>query len=643
MSDQSIDAAIRQHSAGNLAAAEAMYRSILGQKPDHPGALHLLGVALSQQGNKRSAIDYISRAIAINPQVADFHANLALVHLENGEPDKALIACQRTLALQPNHVDALHQLGNALKQLGRAEESIEPYQRAIALRPDFVMAMGNLAESLRKIGRNAEADALTERVLALSPGDPKALAARGESLLRQKKNSEAAEAFRAMTQKWPSEWAGYNGLGVALYGLGKFDEAIALYEKAAALSPENPGPLNNLGYASVGQGRIDEGIPFYREALSIRPDFADAHNNLGNAHLAKLDLDAAMRSYEDALYFQPDHSDAHWNRALLHLLRGEFERGWLEYEWRWLKFPEVRRYFAKPLWDGFDIAGKTILLHAEQGFGDTIQFVRLAPLVAARGATVNLECQPELEGLLQHVPGVARTVSCGDRLPPFDVHCPLLSLPRALGIGVKNIPAEVPYLQVDQNLSRKWGRKLKDHDGYRIIGVVWAGARTHRRDTERSIPIESLAPLNQIQGVRLFSLQKEVAPQGIRVPGMVDFTTELHDFADTAAFIANLDLVIGVDTAVVHLAGALGRKVWTLLPYSPDWRWLLNRDDSPWYPTMRLFRQPGPGDWATVVGNVVESLSAEGCRGANREGEAPAEPNAPESGSAARPEPRPPG
>jgi hypothetical protein len=317
-----------------------------------------------------------------------------------------------------------------------------------------------------------------------------------------------------------------------------------------------------------------------------------------------------MRAYEDALYFQPDHSDAHWNRALLHLLLGEFDRGWLEYEWRWLKFPEVRRYFAKPLWDGFDISGKTILLHAEQGFGDTIQFVRFAPLVAARGATVNLECQPELEGLFQHVPGVARTVSRGDPLPPFDIHCPLMSLPRALGIDITNVPNQVPYLQVDQNLLHKWERKLKEYEGCQKVGLVWGGAKTHPRDAERSIPLDALAALNRLHGVRLFSLQKDIARQASAATGWIDFTAELHDFAETAALTANLDLVIGVDTAVVHLAGALGKPAWTLLPHSPDWRWLLGRDDSPWYPTMRLFRQAVPGDWSGVIGRVVELLQA---------------------------------
>ena len=610
MSEQPIDAAIREHSAGRLAQAEAAYRQILAEDPNHPGALHLLGVALSQQGKKRAAIDYISRAISLNPQVADFHSNLGLVHLENGTPDKALIECQRALALQADHVDALHQLGNALKQLGRLEEAVEPYQRAIALRPEFAMAIGNLADVLWKLGRTAEADALNERVVELTPDNLNALTARGEALLRQRKEREAEVVFRTVIKRWPNEWVGYNGLGVVLYGMGKSDEAASLYEKAANMAGDHPGPWNNLGYARISQGNIQEAIRCYEKALSIRPDFADAHNNIGNAYLAKLDLDMAMRCYDKALFFQPDHSDGHWNRALLKLLLGDYDRGWLEYEWRWLKFPEVRRYFDRPLWDGFDINGKTILLHAEQGFGDTIQFVRFAQAVSEKGATVNLECQPQLAPLLQHIPGVARTITRGDPLPPFDFHCPLLSLPRALGLTLENIPNQVPYLQVDQNLARRWKNRLKEHENQLKIGIVWAGARTHRRDPERSISLDAFAPLAAIPGVRLFSLQKDASTQTRSDFPLIDHTADVHDFADTAAFILNLDLVIGVDTAVVHLAGALGKKVWTLLPYSPDWRWLLHRDDSPWYPTLRLFRQPNPSDWAGTVAQVAHELTS---------------------------------
>lgn len=502
-----------------------------------------------------------------------------------------------------------------MKQLGRLEESAECFQRAVAIQPDFAVCWGNLADSLRRLGRASEADACNERILGMNPDDPKALCARAETFLNKYKLDDAIALYRKVAERFPSDWISQNGLGVAFTRQGKLEQAAACFEKAVSLAPESAGPWNNLGHAYVLQGRIEEGISMYDKALAIRPDFPDAYNNLGNACLAKLDLDKAMQSYEKALFFQPDHSDAHWNRALLHLLQGDFERGWLEYEWRWLKFPEQRRFFRQPRWDGFDIAGKTILLYAEQGCGDTIQFIRLAPLVAERGATVNLECQRELSGLLQHVPGVARTVSRGDPLPPFDVQCPLLSIPRALGLTTSSIPSAVPYLSVDENLKRRWQQRLRPYDKSFKVGIVWAGALIHPRDCDRSVDAHAFAPLAEIEGVQLFNLQKgdsAKARSAAKVDfELIDFTGDLHDFADTAALLMSLDLVIGVDTALVHLAGALNRPVWTLLACSPDWRWLLNRSDTLWYPSMQLFRQPRPGDWSVLFDQVATHLRKE--------------------------------
>ncbi|HEX4054735.1 MAG TPA: tetratricopeptide repeat protein [Tepidisphaeraceae bacterium] len=615
MSQTEIDRALREHSAGRLAEAEAIYREILQQHPNHPPALHLLGVALSQQGNKRAAIDYISRAIALNPNIADFHSNLALAYCETGEPEKAVPACHKALALQKDHSGALNQLGMAMKQMGRLEESVECFQRAVAVQPDFAVCWGNLADSLRRLGRASEADACYERILGMNPEDPKALCARAETFLNKNKIDDAIALFGKAAEKFPSEWITHNGLGVAFSRQGNLDKAVACFEKAVSLAPESAGPLNNLGHTYVLQGRIDEGLAAYDKALAIRPDFPDAYNNLGNALLAKLDLEGASKAYEKTLFFQPDHFDAHWNRALLHLLQGDFDRGWLEYEWRWLKFPDQRRFFRQPRWDGFDIAGKTILLYAEQGFGDTIQFVRLAPLVAALGATVNLECPRELSGLLQHVPGVARTLSRGDPLPPFDVQCPLLSLPRALGLTAESTPRDTPYLRVDENLQRRWQQRLRPFEKSFKIGIAWAGAAIHARDCDRSTDAKAFAPLAAIPGVQLFSLQlgDSTKARSGREAGfeLTDFTSELHDFADTAALLMNLDLVIAADTAVVHLAGALNRPVWTLLAFSPDWRWLLNHSDTMWYPSMRLFRQPTPGDWTTLFERVASQLKKE--------------------------------
>jgi tetratricopeptide (TPR) repeat protein len=609
MPENELEIAFQKHSAGNLAEAEAGYRRYLKDNPNSAPALHFLGVLVGQQGNSRGAIELIGKAISINSRVPDFHSNLAMAYNESGEHDKAIVCCERSLALKPENPEALNHLGNALKQLGKVEDSIECYQRAIALKPDFLLAMSNLADSFRRLGRGGEAEKMDERVLARKPNDATALRPRAESLLRQNKSNDALAIFRRIISASPGDWFGYNGAGVALAQQQKLDDAIEMYQKAIELSPENPGPWNNLGHARITQGKIDEGMESYQKALALRPDFADTHNNLANAYLSRLDLEKAMAEYEAAMFFRPDHADAHWNRSLLLLLQGDYPRGWLEYEWRWLKFPQFRRQFPQPMWDGGDISGKTILVHAEQGFGDTFQFIRLAPMVAERGATVNLECQRELSALLQHVPGIARTVSRGDPLPPFDVHCPLLSVPHALRLSPEQVSAKVPYLSVDDNLRKRWERRLEPQAKKFKVGIVWAGATIHPKDAERSMELKRFTPLAGIENVAIFSLQKASGRAVENVDfEVIDHTHELHDFADTAALILNLDLVIGVDTSVVHLAGALGRPVWTLLPFSPDWRWLLGREDSPWYPTMRLFRQSRVGDWEGVMRAAGEAL-----------------------------------
>lgn len=614
-----IDDAIRVHSAGRLAEAEAAYRAILQRHPDHPGALQLLGVALSQQGKKAEAAGLIERAITLAPQVPDFHANLALVYLEMGDPHRAIPPAQRSIQLNPQQAEAHNILGNALKAVGRVTESVACYERALAIRPDHGDAPYNLADALQRLGRPVEADSVLQTAQARNPRDIRAAVARAQSMLRQKRFPEAEAVFRQLLAADPNSADAHDGLATVLMETNRVDDAAALYERAAALDGSHPGPVSNLGFARVTQGRVDEGIACYRRALAIRPDLPDTYNNLGNAYLAKLETAAAMAAYDHALFLKPDHQDAHWNRSLLLLLLGDFARGWPEYEWRWLRFPDQRRVLTQPMWDGFDLTGKTILLHAEQGVGDAIQFVRLAPLVAerSRAAAVMLEVQPELVPVMTKLPGVSRVIPRGEALPPFDTHCPLMSLPHVLRMTAETIPVPGADLATDPRLVERFAT-IVGRDGLRV-GVVWAGAPIHRRDRERSIPLSTLVPLlTATPAARLFSLQKgDPARQLATLPADVrvtDLSGELHDYAHTAAAIANLDLVVSVDTSVAHLSGAMGKPTWTLLPFSPDWRWLLGREDSPWYPTMRLYRQATAGDWAGVVRRVAGDLARLGSR-----------------------------
>ncbi len=367
---------------------------------------------------------------------------------------------------------------------------------------------------------------------------------------------------------------------------------------------------DNLGALLHGFDRSEEAAESYRQVLASHPDHVASHCNLGVSLMARNDIAGAAECYRHAIAVIPDHAEAHWNLSLAQLVAGDFANGWPGYEWRLRTRRHVPRDFAEPVWGGGPLAGKTILLHREQGFGDTIQFIRYAPLVAGRGGRVVLEVQPQLARLAAGVAGVAEVVVAGTKLPPFDLHCSLLSLPDRFATDLATIPADIPYLTPDPAAVERWRLKLGDGSGLKV-GIAWAGNPSHKNDRNRSVAIERLLPLLEVPGIRWFSLQVgEHAGDLARLPiGMVaDLSGELGDFSDTAAVIANLDLVIAVDTAIVHLAGALGRPVWAMMTFAPDWRWLLDREDSPWYPSLRLFRQATLGDWDSVLVRMRQAL-----------------------------------
>ncbi|MBV9724475.1 MAG: tetratricopeptide repeat protein, partial [Gammaproteobacteria bacterium] len=415
-------------------------------------------------------------------------------------------------------------------------------------------------------------------------------------------------------------------LGAALHDLGRLAEAEASCREALRLRPNYFEAHGNLGNALSALGRPVEAEASHREALRLRPNNPEAYGNLGNALYALGRPAEAEASHREALRLRPNFPAAHNNLGYALLLAGRFEEGWKEYEWRWKvkPFSSSARDFSAPLWSGEAIGDRTILLHAEQGLGDTLQFCRYAPLMVC-GPRVILEVQAPLVRLLSRLPGVTQIVARGDRLPPFDLQCPLMSLPRAFNTSLETVPAAIPYLSADPALAGDWQERLAGLDGLRI-GLVWAGGQrlnfptAAAVDRRRSIALKALAPLGELSGVSFVSLQKDApAAQAADPPhGLIlhDFTADLHDFEDTAALIVNLDLVISVDTSVAHLAGALGKPVWLLNRFDTCWRWLLNRDDSPWYPTLRQFRQPRPGDWHSAIcaaRDALQCLMASDC------------------------------
>ncbi len=431
-------------------------------------------------------------------------------------------------------------------------------------------------------GRLAEAERLLRQVLAVNPGHPDSL----------------------------------HLLGAIAYRTGRQDLAVVLIRKAVAINPGDASVHSSLGNLLLQQGRLDEAVACYRKAVGLRPDFSEALNNLGNALRAQKRLDEAIASYRRALDLRPDDPEVHYNLGMALLASGDLPAGWEEHEWRW-KTPQLsnaRRDFPQPQWRGEAADGRTLLVHAEQGFGDTLQFCRYAPLAAARGLRVILEAPKPLVRLLRSLTGVDRIVTQGEALPPFDLHCPMLSMPLALGTTLATVPGDVPYLHADAAQVAGWRTRLAalESRGPRI-GLAWAGNPRSQLLAAaaigrwRSIAPQRLAPLFELPGLRYFSLQKDGPAAPAHLP-MTDFMGEMEDFADTAALVANLDLIVSIDTSVVHLAAALGKPVWLLDRFDPCWRWLVGRRDSPWYPRLRLYRQPQPGDWDVVLAEIARDL-----------------------------------
>ena len=428
---------------------------------------------------------------------------------------------------------------------------------------------------------------------------------------------QAEVALRRALESDPNLAAAHHQLAIVLRAKGDTDEAVASARRALAIRDDFAEAHNFLGVLCCDQAQVEQAIACFERALAIDSDFAQAHNNLGVIFTDRGAVDEAMCSLDRALEIRPDYPEAHLGRAHLLLQRGDFDEGWREYEWRW-KCKSLSRFyrpFERPQWDGCDLAGRTVFLHAEQGLGDTIQFIRYAALVAERGGRIVVECQPELKRLLQRMPGIEDWFLQGHSPPPptlYDVHCPLMSLPLACGTTLESIPARLPYLSACPEEVNVWRQRLAKDSARLKLGLVWAGNPIHPKDHLRSLPPGTLARLGNVQGVSFYSLQKENSGQPTSAPPaefrMVNLTEDLRDFSDTAALIANLDMVIAVDTAVAHLAGALAKPVWTLLPTAADARWLIGREDTPWYPTMRLFRQRTAGDWGEVIERVAEAL-----------------------------------
>jgi tetratricopeptide (TPR) repeat protein len=530
---------------GKHALALASFRDAVHLKPDHAEALTALGVALARQGHLPEAIDTLRRATTAGPTFAKAHLNLGVALAESKKLDEAAASLRRALELKPDYTEAHFNLGNVLSELGKREEAVPHFERVLQLKPDHVDALNNF--------------------------------------------------------------------GLNLVELGRFGTAVIVLKQALRLRPEHVEAWNNLGLALAGQGRFDDAITAYEKTLALNPRHVDAHNNLGSAYKDLGRMEEAVACYQQAIWLQPDNASSHWNRALAWLQMGDFEHGWQEYEWRWRRKNVTLPNYRQPRWDGSPLAGRTILLHAEQGLGDMIQFIRYAPLIAQTGGKVVVACPRSLHRLFSRMEGIDQLVHEGEDLPPFDVHAPLMSLPQLMGTTPASIPARTPYLAAEPDLLEHWRQCFAGSYTFKI-GIAWQGNPRHRLDRHRSIGLAKFAPLAAIPNVQMFSLQQGAGTGALKdaardfpvIELFDDPAVPLVDFAEVAAVMHQLDLVVTPDTAIAHLAGALAVPVCVTLAAVADWRWLMQREDTPWYPTMRLFRQTTLGDWVGVFERLAD-------------------------------------
>lgn len=616
---------------GDMTAAAAAYRKAVALRPDYAEPVINLARALQLLGQPDRARASGRRAVALAPERTEGAINLAHALLDLGRFTEAQALYHRVLSLQPDHAEAIGHLGRVARGTGDPRRMETALRRAMRMEPlaiDHPQALGDLFIQHQDL---AAAEHVYRRVIALKPDHPEALNGLGSACLMQKRYAAAKPHYRRAMLLRPDYPSPHNNMANALWELGEAAAARTRYRQAIALKPDHPDAYGNLGHALRTRAKrfadYHEAEKECRRALRLDPGNLAAGNNLGIVHLSRNELKAAEQCFRQVLARSAENADAHFNLSLTLLKAGALAEGWKHYEWRWrtgqLPLPKL----SQPRWQGEPLAGRSILVYAEQGHGDTLHFVRYVPLLAERlkaeslGAErtgrVMLVAQPGLVRLLKRMPGIASVHAVNDPVPDFDVHTPLLSLPGLFGTTLDTIPAQAPYLAPDPADVETWRQRIPVRGGVRV-GLVWAGdPRPHMlhanaTDQRRSMTLSQLAPLATIPGAVFFSLQKGKAGTQSHTPprgmAMIDLMDAVNDFADTAALISALDLVICVDTSVAHLAGALGKPVWVLSRFDGCWRWLTGRQTTPWYPTMRLFHQTRPGDWAPVVESVAGAL-----------------------------------
>jgi len=598
------------HQQGKLADADRIYNEILRRQPNHFDALHRLAVIAAQTGQPQRSVELFRRAIKLDAKIPAVHRNLGMALFEMRRFTEALASYDRAIALKADYTECFNSRGLALRELKRPAEALAAYDKAIALRPEFAEAHLNRGLALQDLQRPTEALAAYDKAITLNSYLPEAHYGRGCVLEQLSRPAEALAAYEKAIALRPVFAEAHTGRGNILQAMRRLEEALASHDQAITLKPDFAEAHNNRSIALTYMMRLTEALASCEKAIALTPNYAEAHNNRGNILQDLKCFEEALAAYEKAIALKHDYAVAYNNRAYLLLLMGRLDEGWREHEWRKKKRDEpiASKTYDQPLWLGEEnIEGKIIFVWWEQGFGDTIQFCRYAKLLEARGSRVVISVQQPLLALVNSISPTIKVLE--HDATEFDYHCPLMSLPLAFRTSLNSIPSEPRYLAADAELRLAWENRLLPKTKPRI-GAVWSGSASHGI-YNRSMPLETFMALLH-PGADWICLQKEINDNDVAILRQDDrltfFGDDLRDFSDTAAVVDLLDLVITIDTSTAHLAGALGKPVWLLLPYNADWRWLLDRNDSPWYPSIRLFRQREIGNWKHVVDDVKTEL-----------------------------------
>ncbi len=606
------------HLQGRHKAAIKSANRATSLNPNDIKAFNTIAAAMQAQDRHTEAIRYYKQVIQLNPNFAAAYNNLGNILRQQGDFDQAILNYKKAIKLEPNNPNAYNNLGNVLKTQGLYADAIENYEKALQLQPDSAVIFNNLGLTQSEIKLYDEAIQSLSQAIKLAPNYAEAHDNLGNTLKEMGQYEEAIKSCSRAIQLNPNYAAGYNNIGTCFYEQDKFYEASENFKRAIQLKPDFAEPYHNLGAVFFRLGQYNEAIENCEHAVKLKPDYAEAYNSLGGILHNQRQYDKAITNFSKAVEVRPDYARAYVNRAYSFLITGDFAQGWKDYWWRRKIKDEhmtfYRRRFEVPLWDGSSFANKRLLIHYEQGAGDNIQFVRYMPLVKSRGGTVIFEIPKAVSGLLNGFDGIDELIETplDGKLPDveFDYYVPLMDLPGIFETTLETIPADIPYLYADPAKVTYWKKKLSD-DKFKV-GIVWAGSPKHKNDHCRSCPLRHFAPLAKIRGVQLYGLQKGPATAQIDdladEMSVVNLGEDFKDFSDTAAAIENMDLIISVDTSVLHLAGAMGKPTWGLISYVLDWRWLLEREDSPWYKTVRLFRQKKLGDWEDVLNSVATKL-----------------------------------